>query len=149
MSSENLASSLVNEMPASALLSPELARQVLDKIAASFVEDRDAVYWWQSLKHEAVIYDCSSSQEAAFLIIDEFLKLIPEKRVFIVPTDDNPGPWPVVVTKKDLLAPALKSLPFFEYFISSERCDKLLFDTHHNQLLQLQLTGSGSLPGHL
>jgi len=56
--------------------------------------------------------------------------------VFLAITDDEPLPWPVLRVElgKDLID-ILSGMHFFEYFVFSENCSKVFFDTHENVLI--------------
>ncbi len=56
--------------------------------------------------------------------------------VFLAVTDDDPLPWPVLrAAQGEHLIDALSDMQFFEYFVFSENCSKVLFDKHENVLM--------------
>ncbi len=96
-----------------------------------FVQDSDALYWWDSLRTESVSLDYGDADGLAWLG-----KLIPsgqDVRLFV--TDDEPGPWPAFAGEFGALKRLVDELHYFEFFFVGENRDWVIFDTHHNTLV--------------
>jgi len=56
--------------------------------------------------------------------------------VFLAITDDEPPPWPVLrIEHGSEVATLLSEMHFFEYFVFSQDCARVFFDTHDNVLI--------------
>ena len=90
--------------------------------------------WWESLSGAiSCPYggSCGSWKERIAVLLAEM-----GDPVFLAITDDEPLPWPVLRVElgKDLID-ILSGMHFFEYFVFSENCSKIFFDTHENVLI--------------
>jgi hypothetical protein len=104
---------------------------VVDDIARRFVDKEESVWWWESLKCDSVTLPYGDSDGLALL--GELL--FAERMIRLVVTDDEPRPWPVFEGEAQTILELLRELRFFEYFIASEDCRWVVFDTHHNALV--------------
>ena len=107
------------------------ALAVVDEIARWFVDQKESVWWWQSLKCDSVRLKYGDADGLALLS-----ELVPaESKIRLVITDDEPRPWRVFEGEARKFWALLRKLRFFEYFIATEDCRSVVFDTHHNALL--------------
>ena len=108
------------------------AESVVTKVADKFVDDLDQVWWWTSLKEEAITLPCE--EDIDFALLKEVLKDATAE-VLLVVTDDEPRPWLVFGGQFEAIVSVLSELRFFEFFITNRDCDWLIFETHHNALV--------------
>jgi hypothetical protein len=104
---------------------------VVDEIARRFVEKEEHVWWWQSLKCDWVTLTYGESD--GLVVLGKLLSA--ERVIRLVVTDDEPRPWIVFEGEARRMLDILRGLRFFEYFIASEDCRWVVFDTHHNALV--------------
>jgi hypothetical protein len=122
---------LLTSMDALRELSDMEALAVVDEIARRFVDKEESVWWWQSLKCDSVRLPYGDTDGLALLG-----ELVPaESKIRLVITDDEPRPWRVFEGEARKILTLLRELRFFEYFIASEDCRSVIFDTHHNALV--------------
>lgn len=120
-------------VPALSMLGRSESSDVLDRVARRFVSDPSQRWWWTSLKVSTHVY---SYEEPQFIgTLSQVLRDLKAERVFLIATDDEFSPWPVVVGGVAEILVLLEALPFFEFFVTSEFIDWVLFDTHHNELI--------------
>ena len=104
---------------------------LVDEIARRFVDKKESVWWWQSLKCDSVRLEYGDADGLALLG-----ELVPaESKIWLIMTDDEPRPWRVFEGEARKFWVLLRKLRFFEYFIASEDCRSVVFDTHHNALV--------------
>jgi len=122
---------LLSNMDALRELSDMEALAVVDEIARRFVDKKECVWWWQSLKCDSVILPYGEADGVALLG-----ELVPaESKIRLVITDDEPRPWRVFEGEARKFWVLFRKFRFFEYFIASEDCRSVIFDTHHNALV--------------
>jgi hypothetical protein len=112
-------------------LSDSEALEIVDEVAHRFVDKKESVWWWQSLKCDWVTLpyaDCDGR-----MLLYELLAA--ESTIRLVVTDDEPRPWPVFEGVAQKFLELFRELRFFEYFIASYDCQWVVFDTHHNALV--------------
>ena len=113
-------------------LSDEGASQIIDRIADIFVEDRDARWWWASLKVPVETLGYGSDDHSLHL-----RRLLAPRNgpYYLVITDDGLAPWPIVLADLDGVITVLQETWFFEYFLCDASCQWVIFDNHHNCLI--------------
>jgi hypothetical protein len=104
------------------------ALAIVDDVARRFVDKKESVWWWESLKFDSVTLSYGDSD--GLVLLAELLTA--ESTVRLVITDDEPRPWPVYEGKACKVWQLLRELRYFEYFIASKDCQWVIFDTHHN-----------------
>ncbi len=107
------------------------AQVATDGLGARFVEDKAAVWWWESLRPPSVhiAYGDTDGLEA-------LLRLIPkEATVRLAVTDDDPPPWLMVEGRIEALVEMLRNLRIFEFWIAPLDGEWVVFDTHVNSLV--------------
>lgn len=109
-----------------------------EALLASLVDvhgiDSERQYWWESLKNaRSLNYGESGGgwkERISALLADM------GDPIFIVVTDDEPSPWPVLRIEQGAeLVRLLGEMHFFEYFVFSRDCERVFFDTHDNSLI--------------
>ncbi|WP_422505646.1 hypothetical protein [Stenotrophomonas sp. GZD-301] len=96
--------------------------------------DSKRLYWWESLKKGGSLHYRDSGDgwraQVSSLLTDM------GDPVFLVVTDDEPPPWPVLRFERGTeVVKLLGDMHFFEYFVFSQNCGKVFFDTHDNFLI--------------
>lgn len=66
--------------------------------------------------------------------MDEFL-LEFDRFVYLAITDDEFYPWPIIKFCSRDIVSILESQQYFEFFIFDGSMNRILFDTHDNQLI--------------
>lgn len=107
------------------------AEVVTERVKSHFVEEPDAIWWWEALSSNSVSIRYGSADGLKLLGC-----LIPSQElVRLAVTDDEPGHWPVFEGEAGALCSLVREIPFFEFFVTSMECDWVVFDTHHNCLV--------------
>jgi hypothetical protein len=105
---------------------------LLNRIAKTFVSDSSLRWWWTALKVPARIvkYDGDGLAE---------LKACAGKAlnesVFLIVTDDENQPWIGINIQFGDAVKVISEGPYFEYFLTDQLVDWIVFDTHHNELI--------------
>ncbi len=96
--------------------------------------DSTRIYWWESLETSRFV-PYSTSGDSWREQIAAFLADMGDP-VFLAITDDEPPPWPVLrIERGSEVAALLSEMHFFEYFVFSQDCARVVFDTHDNVLI--------------
>lgn len=105
---------------------------LIDKLSIQYIEDRTHIWWWESLREPPVILNYGDDRGW-----DYFPKLVQptEQHVYLIATDDNPEPWPVIKGSLIDIVTLLENMWRFEYVIAAMDLSWLVFDTHHNSLV--------------
>ena len=91
-------------------------------------------YWWESLATSRFVrYSTSGNDWREQIAV--FLADMGDP-VFLAITDDEPPPWRVLrIEHGSEVATLLSEMRFFEYFVFSQDCARVFFDTHDNVLI--------------
>lgn len=113
-------------------ISDDKASSITNKIAKNYINDRSLVWWWEGLSVSP--FEINYGDEYSWLIIK---KIVPNmnQSVYLFVTDDEPEPWPVFNGSLKNIGELISELWRFEYFITDENFEWLIFDTHHNTLV--------------
>jgi len=113
-------------------ISDDKASSITNKIAKNYINDRSLVWWWEGLSVSH--FEINYGDEYSWLIIK---KIVPNmnQSVYLFVTDDEPEPWPVFNGSLKNIGELISELWRFEYFITDENFEWLIFDTHHNTLV--------------
>lgn len=114
------------------ILSELDARKITDALANRFIDDIDRVWWWEGLKQTPLVINYGD--DVGWNRIPELLNDLSEQ-VYLIPTDDEPNPWPVYVGPCEDAIGLLKEMWRFEYILVGGNIDWAVFDTHHNTLI--------------
>jgi hypothetical protein len=110
------------------------ADDVIEAIASRYVDDRSNVWWWEGLADTPVVIDYGD--ELGWRRIGNLVQ-DPHLEAYLLPTDDDPEPWPVFRGRLLELQRLLEEVWRFEYMIAAVDMSWLVFDTHHNSLMVL------------
>lgn len=116
------------------MVDESLAASLLDRVAKLHIADPNARYWWEGLR-DSQSFPYGSDAQAWSVKLAELLGDMEGDDVYLAIADDEDQPWPVIKTRKRELIELISELPFFEYFVFSDGCAKVVFDTHHNILI--------------
>lgn len=105
--------------------------EVAGDVRLRFVGEDASVWWWESLVSDSVTLPYGDSDGLQWLE-----RLVPNRElVRLVVTDDEARPWRIFEGEAQELWRLLRELRYFEFFVTSTRCDWVIFDTHHNTLV--------------
>jgi hypothetical protein len=122
---------LLTNMDGMRELSESEALAVVDEVGRQFIDNKENVWWWQSLKCASISLPYN---DADGLVL--FGELLPDGgTIRLVVTDDEPRPWPVFEGETRKVWELISNLRVFEYFITTEDSRSVVFDTHHNALV--------------
>jgi hypothetical protein len=114
------------------ILDEAQAASLVGKVAERFVNDPNALWWWNSLAEEP--------REIAYGDTDGLQKIerLLEKAttpVYLAVTDDEHPPWLVVRGELSDIIALLREQRAFEFFIVDESRSWVIFDTHDGCLI--------------
>ncbi|MEQ8766539.1 MAG: hypothetical protein RL885_21680 [Planctomycetota bacterium] len=115
-----------------AVLSDATLALALDRVADRFVNERDRVRWWTSLKGDIEVDSYGTAD--GLTLLRERLRGVSSELTLVI-TDDDPPPWLGIRGELPELLSLLADLPCCEFFVFDDRQEWLLFDTHHNELI--------------
>jgi len=111
-----------------------VAEILIEKIALVFDLDRNRSLIWETVKGQMELKEYGENSEVWEKQLMECL-LSFRGEVFLVITNEEFYPWPILRCRKEDLAVIIADQFFFEYFIFDAEMHKIVFDTHHNTLL--------------
>jgi hypothetical protein len=109
------------------------ASSIIKNAVAVFGFDLNNRYVWEGICIEQMIEYKNNHikwEQELTLALDKF-----DNQIYLVITNDEFFPWPILAFNKTYLIEILQEHQFFEYFILDKRMKDTLFDTHHNQLM--------------
>jgi len=124
-------SEALREMGSGRVLSPEEAKAFVSKIADAYDMDLQSISPWE--KQEGVAYPYNDPSEWG-LLLSSILGVFTGD-VYLVVSNDSPFPWPVIVLSVDDVQTLLLELPHFEFFVFDDEGERVVFDTHYNELI--------------
>jgi len=117
-------------------LADAAAKDLLEAFADVHGIDPAQYHWWEGLK-EARCLTYGSLVDEWYTHVSELLRKM-GGGVFLVVTDDEPFPWPVLKIDDSTPIPdVLGGMQFFEYFVFSSDFFSFFFDTHENELISM------------
>lgn len=106
--------------------------RLIRQLAEKFAFDLDKRWLWDDARaKEALSYGESGQWEDLLKLQLASFK----DRVFLCVTNDDLYPWPIFDCRKDQLVRLFAELPYFEYLLFDAAMERVLFDTHHNELV--------------
>jgi hypothetical protein len=114
------------------ILAEAQAASLVGEVAERFVDDPNALWWWDSLAEESwqIAYGDTDGLEQIERLLEK--ETTP---VYLVVTDDEHPPWLVVRGGLSEIIALLREQRVFEFFIVDESRSWVIFDTHHNCLI--------------
>ena len=110
---------------------PDAAR-VTASLGRTFVgSGADGRWWWERSIGRTVVLPYGDRDGLSFL--DALLE--GEASVVMIPTDDEPPPWPAFAGSPGGMVGLLRELPPFEYTMTNDARNWIVFDTHHDTLI--------------
>lgn len=123
--------SALHNLPGCSELSEEASTKVTNALQARFVREPEQTWWWSSLADDPVMIDYGDGDGLAAVS-----RILPsEENAYLIITDDERPPWPVIHGRIKHLLLLLKEVRFCEYCIMGEAYTWVIFDTHHNRLV--------------
>lgn len=132
---ENLRTYL-SAYPEMDLLASAESEAVRRSIAGRFGFSTEQLWWWHDLPSRAVSVEYGSADG-----LDIVSEMIPDALapLCMFVTDDSRPPWICICGRKEMLIKLLREHRFFEYFVVDMEVNWILFDTHHNVVMRLDL----------
>lgn len=118
-----------------ARLDDDVSDRIASEIADRYVEHRTSVYWWEWLKIGAE--RCSYAQADGLHVLATMVAS--DVDALLVVTDDQARPWPIYAGSTEDLISVLRDCRFFEYMLVAHDLSRVIFDTHHNELIRAQV----------
>lgn len=144
---ESSSALLALERSGARIVSPVLARRLLGELARLHVTDSSSLYWWSSLRNKPVVFGYGDDTAQWRSVLNALVQGFESEELLVAVTDDSDGAWPVVTMPKHSLVEIISDLPFFEYFVFEQDCRRVVFDTHHNSLVE-SCAGIASIGAH-
>jgi hypothetical protein len=112
-------------------LEADIGNELIKRLANKFFLDLNQKWLWDTenvnFVEEIIENDKSESiQQQLVFFHDE---------IYVVITDDEFFPWPVLKLSKNILVTVLNEVQFFEFFIFDDEMNCILFDNHHSELI--------------
>lgn len=117
------------------LLPQAAANMMLEAVASLHVVDPALVHWWEGLRNISEYFNYENDLDAGLKRLSGYLDNFKNEKAYLVVTDDESSPWPVLLVGKDRIQTMLRELPFFEYFVCTLDYSTIIFDTHQNTLV--------------
>lgn len=119
------------DLPSITELSVEDAADYLRALIATYVQDPNRVWLWESLKppHKEFCYGDGNGLQ----LVCDLIRGNP--RVCLMVTDDESPPWPAFEGSLQQIVELIGRQHFFEYALVDPKLDWVLFDTHHNSIV--------------
>ncbi len=108
------------------------AISITNTIAEKYIRDRSFVWWWESLAGSHV--EIGYGDDFSWPIIKKIAPNL-NQNVYLFVTDDEPEPWSAFNGPLKKIDKLISELWRFEYFITDENFEWLIFDTHHNTVV--------------
>ncbi len=121
-------------IPGSRILSEEEAQRLVTAVAANYGLDLEGFLSWERVEGTAYPYDDPAEWG---LLLASMLGLFTGD-VYMVVTNETYFPWPVIGLPAADVQSLLLELPHFEFFIFDETMDRMVVDTHYNELIVLE-----------
>ena len=112
-------------------LDEKVASEMCSSIRRKFVGHSGTQWWWDSLSCKCATIDYGDSDGLALVRS----LLAQENSLIIAITDDEHPPWPALLGTTESVLGLLSELRFFEYFLTDQANNWVVFDTHHNSLV--------------
>jgi len=106
--------------------------RIADAVADAFVDDREHLWWWESLRTPAKVGSYGKNDGLAHL---QMILGCKSGSLVLVVTDDEGPPWSAVRGALPRLIGMLRDHQYFEYFLVDDSFSWIVFDTHHNALV--------------
>ena len=124
----------VRHIPGSRALPAEEAKELVTTIAGKYGLDPEGFLSWE--KMEGIAYPYNDPSEWG-LLLSSMLGFFTGD-VYLVVTNETYFPWPVIVLPAEDIQPLLLELPHFEFFIFDDTMERVVVDTHYNELIVLE-----------
>jgi len=118
--------------PSWRVLPEEEAEELLGRLVARYGIDLKARLPWEMPGARAIYpYDLPASWE---LMLSSLLDIFSDV-IYLVVSNEDAAPWPVIAMPPGYLLELLPELPPFEYFVFDDAMERVVFDTHDNSLI--------------
>jgi len=124
-------STVLQTIPSGRILSSEEAQSFVTAVAGRYGIDLDSYFPWDKMEGIVYPYDDPSGWG---LLLSSMLNVFPGD-IYLVVTDEQHYPWPVIVMPAADVQDMLLELPYFEYFVFDAAMEEVVFDTHHDSLI--------------
>jgi len=116
-----------------ALLPPAETEALRMKVASAFEFDQEEVWWWTrtSAKRNAIEYGSQNGLQVLRTLLAQRARGL----VSLFITDDEPPPWLCLRGELSAVVEVLEDIRFVEYFVTDDTLEWVVFDTHHNELV--------------
>lgn len=117
------------------MLTDEAATELTNEIRRRFVSESSQRWWWTTLCAAHQVHEYGDGDGLSLLIAlaggrsDIFTLLV---------SDDEFPPWPAVRGTLSGLVAMLRELRYFEYLLVDDSLRWVLFDTHHNCIVDME-----------
>ena len=116
-------------------LPKEDAVQLLRSVSDAHGIDEFAYHWWEVLR-ESRSFHYGNEVSEWYERMRSLLMELGQYGLYMAVTDDEPPPWTVLAIEPDVpLLDIIGELQYFEYFVFSRDCARVVFDTHDNVLI--------------
>ena len=105
------------------------ASELIRAVGSRFVADPTRRWWWEGL-----LEPCASRQVFDGRGYELAARVVPAScdRVLLVPSDDEPPPWPVFDVARGALVGLLRECPHFEYLLVAPDRSWIVGENHHD-----------------
>lgn len=144
MVSEQLCKELklaANGLASVEILSQEHSNLLSSQISEKYVLDENKIWWWSTLSTQSKTINYGDDD--GLKIISRMVLGDPVVVLFV--TDDESQPWPAFQGLLSDILTLIGEVRFFEYILTLDDLEWLIFDTHHNSLVVTQLKESDSI----
>jgi hypothetical protein len=124
----------LQDMLSGEILPKEEAKTLVESIADKYGLDLNTLSPWE--KVEGIAYPYNDPSEWGLLLssmLDGFAG-----DVYLVVTNEEPFPWPVIVLSVDDVQALLLELPHFELFVFDDTMERVIVDTEQHELIVLE-----------
>jgi hypothetical protein len=115
---------------------PDTAGRIVKRAEATFVAERSSI-WWHSLRHPAEYFEYPDS--SGHKHVAEHAP-VGEKDCWFIPETEGPS-LPVFDVELAVIEQILDECQLFEYYLVGKRCDWLIVENDHNQIIRVRLPG--------
>ncbi|WP_421797850.1 hypothetical protein [Haliscomenobacter sp.] len=105
---------------------------LLEQLRVAFNLNFNQLFLWETKVEKSSSWEYGDDWDSIF---SKLLNQYFPSSVYLVVTDDEFYPWVVNAGDKVSVIALLYQQQFFEYFIFDDLIEKILFDTHHNNLV--------------
>lgn len=124
----------LQDIPGSRILSEEEAQRLVTAVAVKYGLDLKSFLSWERVKGIAYLYNDPSEWG---LLLASMLGIFTGD-VYMVVTNETYFPWPVIVLPAEDVPSLLLELPHFEFFVFDDTMERMVVDTHYNELILLE-----------